>query len=913
MNINSFIIIFLANLIFSTQFRCGKNDLKIKPKLLKPKIEIDKTDPSYKRRMDDIDEDGFKKFNIYVDKINIQNELEENSMGEYTEIILNSIDKAACTLQKLLKVKPLDYGYQFADENLTEFEIYHWDKEKFGSGALSRGIGMNNLGIDLILFSKIEYMGEGIIAAATSIYNQESNMQPILGIIYINNITNFSQVNVDSYLETTLIHEITHVLGFAIEFFDFLNILQIKEDKYGNLRTYINSKKVIEVARNYYDCHEIDGIELEEYGDEGTAGSHWEARLLLGDYMIGVIYSEEVISDITLALLEDLGYYKPYYYTGGLMRYGKNKGCEFVFDKCVNQKTYQINPKFENEFFYHIYSDVGLDPSCSSGRLSRTYNSWSEYEEEIPEEYQYFEGSNTTTGYYFTDGCPVPLSDYYEENDVYFSGSCSRKEGGAYGSNIWYMDSEGNPNFYLSKDIAELTGEEMSEHSFCFLSSLYKNNIDNVEYYTQNTRAICYKLFCSEKSLTVKIHDDYIVCPRAGGKIKVDGYEGYFLCPDYNLMCTGTVMCNDLFDCVDKKSETKEESFIYDYEIKTSQNLFRAELSGIDTDNYELTDDGVCPKYCIRCKENKKCLKCKDGFNLLGNSENSEVICESNDDNKFETGYYHNENNVYYKCIFNCDVCSDSNSCNTCKEGIEYNYNQCININIPNCAQSDAQGICEKCNDNFAFNDTDKSFCINKEEFINNYYTKDNGISYTICTKDISNCAQCEYDDDSNNNPKCTLCEDDYALSVDENKCILKEEIDANKEYYYIDELNSKCKKCSNAINNCLQCTNGTVCDKCMIKYYLKNYNSSSCLRMSEIGNIKEYFLDEDKTNYLSCELYNINNNCKECSNKNICKKCDDGYYVSDGTCKKSSNDCYYLKICNLYLLYLTMFIFILF
>ena len=116
MNINSFIIIFLANLIFSTQFRCGKNDLKIKPKLLKPKIEIDKTDPSYKRRMDDIDEDGFKKFNIYVDKINIQNELEENSMGEYTEIILNSIDKAAGTLQKLLKVKPLDYG--FMDINL---------------------------------------------------------------------------------------------------------------------------------------------------------------------------------------------------------------------------------------------------------------------------------------------------------------------------------------------------------------------------------------------------------------------------------------------------------------------------------------------------------------------------------------------------------------------------------------------------------------------------------------------------------------------------------------------------------------------------------------------------------------------------------------------------------------------------
>jgi hypothetical protein len=32
--------------------------------------------------------------------------------------------------------------------------------------------------------------------------------------------------------------------------------------------------------------------------------------------------------------------------------------------------------------------------------------------------------------------------------------------------------------------------------------------------------------------LTIKIFDDYVVCPRSGGKIKVDGYLGYLLCPD---------------------------------------------------------------------------------------------------------------------------------------------------------------------------------------------------------------------------------------------------------------------------------------------------------------------------------------------------------------------------------------------
>ena len=57
--------------------------------------------------MDDIDEDGFKKFNIYVDKVNIGTDLIIYNMVEYSDIIFNSLDKAAGTLQKLLKVKPL--------------------------------------------------------------------------------------------------------------------------------------------------------------------------------------------------------------------------------------------------------------------------------------------------------------------------------------------------------------------------------------------------------------------------------------------------------------------------------------------------------------------------------------------------------------------------------------------------------------------------------------------------------------------------------------------------------------------------------------------------------------------------------------------------------------------------------------
>jgi len=91
--------------------------------------------------------------------------------------------------------------------------------------------------------------------------------------------------------------------------------------------------------------------------------------------MIGYTRTEEiVISEFTLALLEDSGYYKANYYTGGLMRYGKNKGCKFLKETCVDRTTHEIDPKFENEFYDSIYSSRLIDPSCSSGRQSRTYN-----------------------------------------------------------------------------------------------------------------------------------------------------------------------------------------------------------------------------------------------------------------------------------------------------------------------------------------------------------------------------------------------------------------------------------------------------------------------------------------------------------------------------------------------------------
>ena len=42
------------------------------------------------------------------------------------------------------------------------------------------------------------------------------------------------------------------------------------------------------------------------------------------------------ISEFTLSFLEDSGWYKANYYTGGLFRFGKNQGWQFIENDCLD-------------------------------------------------------------------------------------------------------------------------------------------------------------------------------------------------------------------------------------------------------------------------------------------------------------------------------------------------------------------------------------------------------------------------------------------------------------------------------------------------------------------------------------------------------------------------------------------------
>ena len=109
-------------------------------------------------------------------------------------------------------------------------------------------------------------------------------------------------------------------------------------------------------------------------------------------------------------------------------------------------------------------------------------------------------------------------------------------------------------------------GEIISKSSFCFISSLLPNNSTK----TSIEQAICYKVDCDKKNKQINVHigNKTVICPKAGGTIiNPNGFDGKIDCPDYYDLCgfdsEDDTICNEMFDCLDKKIETDVNTFSY--------------------------------------------------------------------------------------------------------------------------------------------------------------------------------------------------------------------------------------------------------------------------------------------------------------------------------------------------------------
>lgn len=309
----------------------------------------------------------------------------------------------------------------------------------------------------------------------------------------------------ESLLSATLIHEVMHVLGFDPHAFAHFRderkrrrirvTEQAMDEKLGRMVTRVVLPRVIMHSRYHYGAfsENFTGLELEDGGGRGTSGSHWEKRLLMNEIMTGSVDTRSVVSKMTLALLEDSGWYQANYSMADHLDWGHNQGTEFVTLPCNHWKgAYRCN---STQF-----------SGCTYNREAEGYCPIVNYSGDLPQWARYFPQANK--------GGQSSLADYCTYFVAYSDGSCTD------------TNSARAPDGML--------GEVRGSNSRCMASSLVRTGFVRGSTTQGNG---CYQHRCVNNSLEVAVDGKWKVCPQAGGPIKYSGFNGELVCPAYHELC----------------------------------------------------------------------------------------------------------------------------------------------------------------------------------------------------------------------------------------------------------------------------------------------------------------------------------------------------------------------------------------
>ncbi|KAK7199424.1 major surface protease gp63 [Novymonas esmeraldas] len=207
-------------------------------------------------------------------------------------------------------------------------------------------------------------------------------------------------------------HEILHALGFNYHVFSEQNMMGYVDSLRGKSNVpVIRSPLVAAEARAHFGCRTQTFLELEDMGGKGTALSHWKQRSMKDDLMAGTTVAG-IYSAITIAAMEDTGFYKGNYSMAEPMMYGRNAGCELVQEKCVVNGTSQFPEMF-------CGSANATNLVCSSDRLSVGYCNLVNHNLPLPPQFQYF--SDATLGGEDKEMDYCPYVEPYTETKCFFN------------------------------------------------------------------------------------------------------------------------------------------------------------------------------------------------------------------------------------------------------------------------------------------------------------------------------------------------------------------------------------------------------------------------------------------------------------------------------------------------------------
>ncbi|XP_028408918.1 leishmanolysin-like peptidase [Dendronephthya gigantea] len=302
----------------------------------------------------------------------------------------------------------------------------------------------------------------------------------------------------------------------------------------------IVTPRVVKEVQSHFNCSLLEGAEIENQGDPGQRHTHLEKRVFENEAMTGVFTNNPVFSRITLAVMEDTGWYRVDYAMAEPLDWGRNAGCIFARNSCKAWMDHQS--KMNNS----IAPYCSRLPSKSHTHSGCTHNyhgvgvcNLRKYKTPLGKEYRYFDflpGVSTPTYY----GGGIELADYcpyYQELDWKQDGITIR------GSSCKHETN--NP---ISSENYAL--EMYGENSACFLhgQAWMQKQCSKPTVTAVNWGSGCYSYTCSGEGLTLSISGQSYTCWFTGQILNIvvvhknSLHNGSIICPSCDDFCDSCPM-----------------------------------------------------------------------------------------------------------------------------------------------------------------------------------------------------------------------------------------------------------------------------------------------------------------------------------------------------------------------------------
>uniref|UniRef100_A0A7S1PXC8 Leishmanolysin-like peptidase n=1 Tax=Neobodo designis TaxID=312471 RepID=A0A7S1PXC8_NEODS len=367
--------------------------------------------------------------------------------------------------------------------------------------------------VDIVMYATIRPLLHtgGTIAFASSCALHPTTDRPTLAHMNVAPET----IKHNDNLYDVLLHELTHALGFTPSVYGFYrhpnNNTQRYRDydpvmyPYGPLngtgavydttltpprvsvdyvqlannpgtKLYFVTPTVVAHAKTHWDCQTITGVELENGGNSSSStASHWEMRVLMGEYMVARQSDDMHLTGFTLSLFHDMGFYRSIQTNAESLQWGHRMGCAWATGSCKDWPS--------NYFCTGPGSGCGFNFSFDGNcKYSNAFTA------PIPAPYRYFPNADNPA---ITGGTDT-LADYCP-----YYGKFSNKA----------VCSERQPD--------EALGSTPGDSAACFRTATRGALINPIPVYPE-----CFRMLCNSSSsgqwATVRIGDNFYPCSPNG-------------------------------------------------------------------------------------------------------------------------------------------------------------------------------------------------------------------------------------------------------------------------------------------------------------------------------------------------------------------------------------------------------------